>query len=151
MSAGKKQWQWPALAWDVALATIPNSPINSIDELCNEYGITLQELKQILAVPHFQYLLDSSVQELHKQGSKAGLRYRAMVLAQAMFESLYRKVNQGEMKDADMLKFLDSLIKAAGLDKDAGAATQVNVQTNIALPFPQGVKKVASYVPAVEE
>lgn len=149
MSVGS--FQWPALAWDVALATIPNSPIRDIQELCQSYDMTLDELKRILAVPHFQYLLDSSLQELQKQGSKAGLRYRAMVLAQAAFEQLYRKMNEGRMKDADALKLLDSLIKAAGLDKDTGAATQVNVQTNIALPFPQGVKKVAHCIEAVGE
>lgn len=149
MSVGS--YQWPALAWDVALATIPNSPIRDIQELCQAYDITLDDLRRILAVPHFQYMLDSSMQELQKQGSKAGLRYRAMVLAQSMFEKMFRRVNNGEMKDADALKFLDSLIKAAGLDKDTGASTQVNVQANIALPFPQGVKKVANFVGELEE
>ena len=95
--------------------------------------------------------LEASLQELQKQGSKAGLKYRAMVLAQSLFESLYRKANSGDMKDSDALKLLESLVKAAGVDKEPAGTTQVNVQANIGLPFPQGVKKVAQFVEAVEE
>jgi len=145
------QLQWPALAWDAALLTIPNSPIHGLDELCSAYNITLGEFKEILQVPHFQYMFDASLQELQKQGSKAGLKYRAMVLAQSLFESLYRKANSGDMKDSDALKLLESLVKAAGIDKEPAGTTQVNVQANIGLPFPQGVKKVAQFVEAVEE
>lgn len=144
----KEHMRWPALAQDIALITIPNSPINGIDEVCSAYGITKSELREILAVPYFQQLLDNSIQELKKQGSKAGLRYRAMVLAESLAEMLYRRANSGAMKDGDALKLLDSLLKASGIEKDT-TATQVNVQNNIALPFPPGVKKVANLV-AVE-
>lgn len=142
----KEHMRWPALAQDIALITIPNSPINGIQEVCDAYGITQPELRDILSVPYFQQLLDNSMQELRKQGSKAGLRYRAMVLAESLAEMLYRRANAGQMKDADALKLLDSLLKASGIEKDV-AATQVNVQNNIALPFPPGVKKVANLVP----
>ena len=47
--------------------------------------------------------------------------------------------------------FIESLVKAAGIDKEPAGTTQVNVQANIGLPFPQGVKKVAQFVEAVEE
>lgn len=144
----KEHLRWPALAQDIALITIPNSPINGLQEVCDAYGITQSELRDILSVPYFQQLLDTSMQELQKQGSKAGIRYRAMILAESLAEMLYRRANSGQMKDADALKLLDSLLKASGVDKDA-AGTQVNVQNNIALPFPPGVKKVANLV-AVE-
>lgn len=143
----KEHMRWPALAHDIALITIPNSPISGIQEVCNAYGLTQSELRDILTVPYFQQLLDGSMEELKKQGSKAGLRYRAMVLSGSLAEMLYRRANSGQMKDADALKLLDSLLKASGLEKDNG--TQVNVQNNIALPFPSGVKKVAHLV-AVE-
>lgn len=142
----KEQMRWPALAHDIALLAIPNSPINGVLDVCKAYGLTEQELRTIASVPYFQQLLDGSLQELQKQGSKAGLRYRAMILAESLAEMLYRRANSGEMKDADALKLLDSLLKACGIDKDAGT-TQVNVQNNIALPFPPGVKKVANLVP----
>ena len=144
----KEQMRWPALAQDIALITIPNSPINGLQEVCDAYGITQPELRDILSVPYFQQLLDSSMQELQKQGSRAGLRYRAMILAQSLAEMLYRRANSGDMKDQDALKLLDSLLKASGIEKEP-AGTQVNVQNNIALPFPAGVKKVANLV-AVE-
>lgn len=142
----KEHLRWPALAQDIALITIPNSPINGIQEVCDAYGITQPELRDILSVPYFQQLLDTSMQEVQKQGSKAGLRYRAMILAESLAEMLYRRANSGQMKDQDALKLLDSLLKASGIEKDP-VGTQVNVQTNIALPFPQGVKKVANLVP----
>lgn len=142
----KEHLRWPALAQDIALITIPNSPINGIQEICDSYGITKPELRDILSVPYFQQLLDTSMQELQKQGSKAGLRYRAMILAESLAEMLYRRANSGQMKDQDALKLLDSLLKASGIEKDP-AGTQVNVQNNIALPFPAGVKKVANLVP----
>lgn len=144
----KEHLRWPALAQDIALITIPNSPINGIQEVCDAYGITQPELRDILSVPYFQQLLDTSMQELQKQGSRAGLRYRAMILAESLAEMLYRRANSGQMKDADALKLLDSLLKASGIEKEP-AGTQVNVQNNIALPFPAGVKKVANLV-AVE-
>lgn len=144
----KEHLRWPALAQDIALITIPNSPINGLQAVCDTYGITQPELRDILAVPYFQQLLETSLQEVQKQGSKAGLRYRAMILAESLAEMLYRRANSGQMKDADALKLLDSLLKASGIEKDT-AATQVNVQNNIALPFPAGVKKVANLV-AVE-
>lgn len=142
----KEHLRWPALAQDIALITIPNSPINGLGEVCAAYGITEPELRDIISVPYFQQLLDSSMRELQKQGSKAGLRYRAMILAESLAEMLYRRANSGQMKDQDALKLLDSLLKASGVEKDA-AGTQVNVQNNIALPFPQGVKKVANLIP----
>lgn len=144
----RTQAHWPTLAQDMALLSVPNSPVGSMDAICRTYGITKDELREILALPHFQLLLDTSLQEVQKQGSKAGARYRALTLAQALAESMFRKANSGAMKDADCLKLLESLLRTAGLaDKDQ---TQVNVQTNIALPFPQGVAKVAHCVPAVE-
>lgn len=140
----KEHLRWPALAYDIALITIPDSPINGIDEVCCAYGLSKNDLRSILAVPYFQQLLDNSMQELKKQGSKAGLRYRATVLAGSLAEMLYRRANSGQMKDSDAIKLLENMLKASGIDKDIG--TQVNVQANIALPFPAGVKKVANLV-----
>lgn len=145
----RSQSQWPSLAQDLALLSVPNSPVGGIDSICRSYNLTRAELKEIIAIPYFQRLMDVSVQEVQKYGSKAGSRYRALFLAQALAEKLFRKANSGEMKDPDMLKLLDTLLKTAGLaDKDQ--TTQVNVQNNIALPFPQSVAKVAHCVPAVE-
>lgn len=144
----RTQLRWPSLANDLALISVPNSPVGSIDDICKAYGISRDELREILAVPQFQQMYDVSLQDAKKQNSKSMARYRALCLAQALAERLFRKANDGEMKDADQLKLLESLVKTAGLaDKEQ---TQVNVQTNIALPFPQGVAKVAHCVPAVE-
>lgn len=139
--------RWPSLAQDIALLAIPNSPISSVDDICQAYGLTEEELQKMLAVPYFQQLLEEAGRQLQGMGAKAGMRYRAMQLSQALAEVLFRKAHSGQMKDGDMLKLLDSLLKASGVEKEAVA--QVNVQNNIALPFPPGVEKVSQFV-AVE-
>lgn len=143
------QMQWPSLAQDLALLMVPNSPIKGIDEVCRTYNLTKQDLKEILAVPYFQGLLDTVMTEIKKQGSKAGVRYRAMILAQAMSEKLFRDANSGELKGADSIKFFGELLKMSGLNSDKGE-TQVNTQVNVQLPIPQGVAKVAHCLPQRE-
>lgn len=139
------QMQWPALAQDLALVTVPNSPVGNIENVCASYGITRQDLRDLLGLPYFAKLFDVAVQEVNKTGSKAGTRYRAMFLAQSLAESLFRKANSGKMEDKDALKLLESLIKTAGLD--VKETTQVNIQNNVSLPLPQGVAKIAHCLP----
>lgn len=139
--------RWPSLAQDVALLAIPNSPVTNVDDICRAYDISREELERILNVPYFQQLLEEASRSLQGLGPKAGMRYRAMQLSQALAEVLFRKAHSGLMKDQDMLKLLDSLLRASGVEKEPAA--QVNVQNNIALPFPPGVEKVAQFV-AVE-
>lgn len=145
----KAQGQWPSLAQDMALLTIPNSPVEGIADVCATYRITKEELKAILNVPYFQKLFEQSLADVKSLGSRAGIKYRAMILSQSLAERMYFKATQGGMDDKESLRLLELLLKAAGLDKDVGAA-QVNTQVNIALPIPQGIGKVAHCVAAVE-
>lgn len=141
--------QWTSIAQDLALITIPDSGVSGVDAVCKTYGLTREELKLIAEVPYFRQLFDTSLAELKKLGTRAGTRYRALQLSHQLAESLSRRASSGLLKDSDAIKLLDSLLKMAGLDKEP-VQTQVNVQNNIALPFPQGVKKVAHCVNSIE-
>lgn len=137
----KAQKQWPSLAQDMALLTIPNSPVEGIDDVCATYGLTKDELKSILTVPYFQKLLEQALADVQALGSAAGVKYRAMILSQTLAENLFRQANSGMMEPKESLKLLELLFRAAGLEKTAGSA-QVNTQVNIALPLPR-INKVA--------
>lgn len=145
----KAQGQWPSLAQDMALLTIPNSPVQGVDDICATYSLTQTDLKEILGVPYFQKLFERALQDVQSLGSAAGIKYRAMILSQTLAENLFRQANNGEMEVKEALKLLELLFKASGLEKDNGAA-QVNTQVNIALPIPQGVTKVAHCIESLE-
>ena len=142
----KAQGQWPSLAQDMALLTIPNSPVEGVDDVCATYNLTPEDLKEILAVPYFQKLFERALSDVQSLGSSAGVKYRAMILSQTLAENLFRQANNGDMEPRDCLKLLELLLKASGLEKDSGSA-QVNTQVNIALPIPQGLSKVAHCIP----
>lgn len=144
----KAREQWPSLAQDMALLTIPNSPVEGMDDVCATYGLTKADLKEILTVPYFQKLLERSLADVQALGSSAGIKYRAMILSQTLAENLFRQANSGNMEPKEALKLLELLFKASGLEKDNTA--QVNTQVNIALPLPSGVAKVAHCLKAVE-
>lgn len=143
----KNQVRWPSLARDLAILQVPDSPTD-IKSILSEYGLTKQELVDILHNPYFQQLFQGSLEEVKNQGSKAGARYRALTLSQALWEKLFRDAHNGDMEPRDALKLLDMLVKVAGL-ADAKETTQVNTQVNVAvpLPLPKGVAKVAHALP----
>ena len=141
----RSQSQWPSMAQDMALLTIPNSPVKGIDDVCETYGITKEDLKEILQVPYFQKLFERALADVQALGSAAGVKYRAMILSQTLAENLVRQANNGELEAKDCLKLLELLFKASGLEKDTG--TQVSTQVNIALPIPKGVTKVEHCIP----
>lgn len=142
----KAQEQWPSLARDMAMLTMPDSPAKDLDNVCVTYGLSRAELKTIINVPYFRQLFARSLKDIQSLDSKGAARYRAMLLSQALAEQMFGKASRGEMDVKDTLKLLELLFKAAGMDKDAAGA-QVNTQVNIALPIPQGVAKVAHCIP----
>lgn len=145
----RAQMKWPSLAQDLALLNVPNSPFRGgIDEVCNSYGLTHEELKATLAIPQFQLMFQKAMDEVSRDGSRAGVRARAMMLTQALAEQLFRDATSGKIEAKESLKLLDSLLKMAGLDKDQKGDVQVNTQVNVHVPAPLGVAKMAHCIPA---
>lgn len=142
------QMQWPSLAQDLALLNVPNSPFKGgVDEVCEAYGLSRNDLKAVLAVPHFQLLFQKAVDEVGRDGSRAGVRARATMLTQALAEKLFREASADHMEAKDAIKLLDSLLKMSGLDKEQKGDVQVNTQVNVQIPVPPAVPKMAHCIP----
>ena len=133
------QSRWPSLAQDLAIMTVPGSPIPDFNFIHQVYGTTDDELKEIIKIPEFQQMYKSELDRCKAQGSRAGQIYRFSSLSQALSEKLYRDATTGIMEAKDALKLLELLMKAAGLSDDK--STQVNTQVNVgvALPLPKNL------------
>lgn len=136
------QLRWPSLAQDLAVMTVPGSPITSLDAIYKTYNITEDELRDILKVPYFQQLFKNSLETFKAQGSKAGQIFRATSLSQALSEKLFTDALRGDMEAKDSLKLLELLMKGAGLFDKTDGGTQVNTQVNVGLnlPLPKGLR-----------
>lgn len=139
MSVILSQTRWPSLALDLAIMTVPGSPLTELNTIYETYSLTQNELREILNNPYFQQLFNDTLEQVKAQGNKAGAAYRAMTLSQALSEKLFRDANGNRMEPKDMIKFYELLLKSAGLldNKDTQVNTQVNV--GVALPLPTGL------------
>lgn len=137
---GLARFRWPSLARDLAVMLLPDSPLSDIGIVRTKYGITEDDLRLILTIPHFQGLFREAVDYFKSQGNRAGSKFRAAVLSDSLAEKLYADAMQENMKSQDAIKLLELLLKTSGaLEKDnMQVATQVNVGVN--LPLPKGLK-----------
>ena len=120
--------------------TAPGEASFDIPAFCRSYGITEQELNRLLTLPEFQSLLRGAVDQVQAQGDKAGPRYRAAVLSRHLAEALFRKASVGDMQDKEAIKFLEILLRSAGLyDPPPVTNTQVNVGVSVPIPVPTGM------------
>ena len=132
--------QWPSLAQDLAIMTVPGSPIDSLDIIYSTYHIDEETLQQILKVPYFQTLFQQALSVFRAQGGKAGHMFRAGSLSQSLSEKLYSDAMSNAMEAKDMIKFLELLMKSAGiLGKDSEATVNTQVNVGVQLPLPQGL------------
>lgn len=142
------QMQWPSLAQDLALLNVPNSPFKGgLDEVRDAYGLTPEEFRATLAIPQFQLMFQKAMDDVSRDGSRAGVRARAAMLSQALAEKLFRDATASGMEHKEAIKLLDSLLKMSGLDKEQKGEVQVNTQVNVHVPVPAGVAKVAHCIP----
>ena len=142
------QTRWPSLARDLAILTLPYSPV-SMEDIFRTYETDKDEIAQLLATPDFVKRFEKEMSVCEQAGDKAVVRYRSSTLSQALAEKLFRDAINNDMKPGEALKLLDLLLKVAGLMTEDKVAANVAVQTNIALPLPH-VEKIAHCF-AVEE
>lgn len=140
MSILDSRLHWPSLAQDLAVMTVPGSPITELDQILRSYGISSKQLKEILTIPTFQDLFKKSLQAIEQQGTKAAHIHRATTLSQALSEKLFSNAMTDKIEAKDAIKLLELLLKSATL-LDGKESAQVNVQTNVgvALSLPQGL------------
>lgn len=140
MSVICTQTQWPSLARDLAILTLPGSPVD-MQDIFNTYGLDRASLTEILQNPAFLSMFDKEMSLCERAGDKAVVRYRATTLSQALAEKLFKDAINSTMEAKDALKLLDLLLRASGIteeDKTSPVAVQTNV--NVALPLPNVAK-----------
>lgn len=135
--------KWPSLARDLAVMTVPDSPLDDIDKILTTYGISREDLGKLVLHPEFQPLFQKELELCKAQGSRAGQIYRFSTLSQALSEKLFKDamgLGEESMKASEAIKLLELMMRAAGIS-DNKDATTVNVQTNvgISLPLPTGL------------
>ena len=140
--------RWPSLARDLAILTLPYSPV-SMEDIFRTYETDKDEIAGLLANPEFVKRFEKEMAVCEQAGDKAVVRYRTSTLSQALAEKLFRDAMGDVMKPGEALKLLDLLLKVAGLMTEEKTTTNVAVQTNVTLPLPH-VEKIAHCF-AVEE
>lgn len=135
--------KWPSLARDLAVMTVPDSPLDDLEKILSTYNITREELAKLVLHPEFQPLFQKELELCKAQGSRAGQIYRFSTLSQALSEKLFKDamgLGDGDMKPSEAIKFLELMMRAAGMS-DSKDAPVVNVQTNVGvqLPLPTGL------------
>lgn len=148
MSILTTQYRWPSLARDLAILTVPDSPVDLKDVFAT-YDLTAEQLTEILQNPAFLRLFDKEMTLCANGGERVAVKYRATTLSQALSEKLFRNAIAGAMKDSDALKLLDLLLKTAGLLSEEKTTVAVQTNVNMKLPLPK-VNKLAHCF-AVEE
>lgn len=149
MSILYSQTRWPSLARDLAVLTVPDSPL-MLENILSAYNLTKEELATILQNPNFVRLFDKEISLCEQAGSKVAVRYRATTLSQALSEKLFQDAINGIMEPKDSLKLLDLLMHASGImdEEKTPVAVQNNVQVN--LPLPHVEKLSHCFVDAIE-
>ena len=141
MSVLETRMKWPGLAQDLAVMSLPNSPIKSLSDLYTAYGVTEVELKHLLTVPEFQTMFRKEYEKMQELGPNAGAVYKFSSLSQALGEKLWRQaVLTDSMETRDMLRLFELMLKAAGFMSER-KESQVNTQVNVGvhLPLPTGL------------
>lgn len=149
MSVLSSQTRWPSLARDLAVLTVPDSPLD-LKSILRAYELTKEELATILQNPSFMKMFDKEMALCEQAGSKVAVRYRATTLSQALSEKLFRDAVSGILEPKDSLKLLDLLMHASGIMEEdkTPIAVQSNVQVN--LPLPHVEKLSHCFVDAIE-
>lgn len=135
--------KWPSLARDLAVMTVPDSPLEDLDKVLTTYNLSREELAKLVLHPEFQPLFQKELELCRSQGTRAGQIYRFSTLSQALSEKLFQDamgLGENGMKAAEAIKLLELMMKAAGL-ADTKDTPVVNVQTNVGvqLPLPTGL------------
>lgn len=145
--------RWPSLAQDLAVMSVPGSPIEDLKTVLATYDLSQDDLKNILKTPEFLEMFERELQAVRAEGSRAAANYRYRTLSQSLSEKLFRDATTGTMEAKDAIKLLELLFKAS--DQFAKEVqSQVNTQVNVGvqLPLPIGLtnKKLAHAIPIQE-
>ena len=133
------QTQWPMLAQDLAVMTLPGASVQGLPAVMRTYGLDDVALREVLQVPYFQALLERELEKCQSLGSEADSVYRFASLSRGLSEHLYRDALSGELASKDAVKLLELFMKAARQLDTKEQNVNVTTQVGIALPLPTGL------------
>lgn len=140
MGAVLQRIRWASLAQDLAIMSVPGSPIKDIKQILEVYNIDISTIKSLLDDRDFQKMLDAEETRFKAQGPTAGVKYKFGALSQSLAEKLYNDAHNNKMDGKDSVKLLDLLLKASGLSEDKPAAVNTQVNVGVQLPLPQSLR-----------
>lgn len=131
---------WPSIARDIALMTAPGGGTSySAEDIAHNYGLNQDEFARLVSLPAFEAVVKDELARVKSLGPNAGARMRAESMATAMQEQMFKQACAGGMDEKVQMQFLNTLLKAAGLDQppeNARAAAPQNV-VNVAFSLPR--------------
>lgn len=128
--------KWPLLAFDLAVMWTPQSGVTyDYDHILEKYGITLEELHMLCALPAFKPIAEEQKKRLKSYGSDPVEAFKLKAMAINIAEMQWEKAFNGELEAKDINKFLELLLKSS-IDKQDTATNTANsnVMVNITIP-----------------
>ena len=143
MNGALKHPKWASLARDLAVMTMPDSPIADVKQICTQYDMSEEELASLISNGDSQPYLQHELSVCQSRGAKASQIYRFGSLGQALGEKLWNDAMNDGLKAAEAIKLLELFMKAGSMLDMPKDTPTVNVQTNVgvgvSLPLPVGL------------
>lgn len=143
-----------ALAYDLVMFSTqaPGSLAITVDDICEEYGFTEQQLVQITTLPQFRAILKSVREDVEKLGPNAGVELRMRGMAMAMTERIFADAMGGGLDTGDKLKFWAKLVQFSNLDpatngKNKGSNTGAVSGPSVIINIPAGIPGIGTTQP----
>lgn len=125
------------IARDIILASIPSEGIClKYDDICQTYGMSLQDMERLLRLPAFNKLLQKEKEKLDSLGPNGGQKYKAEIMSSIIGERILKRMLEDGEETDKMLTFYKTLLQVSGLldkpEKDKETArSNVAIQINI--------------------
>lgn len=134
----KSETKWPSIARDIALLATPvdGATTYTASDIAAEYGLPLEHLTALLALPAFQELVRQELAHIKTLGPKAGARLRAEAMAIEVQEYLFNRVTRlHDLDDKLSVQFYGMLLKSAGLEQPPEMAQAQAPQNTVNIAF----------------
>jgi hypothetical protein len=148
---------WASIARDMVLMTLPQPSRDTAvgpEAIRGTYGLSAAELVQLMSIPAFKAIFQREVRLSEELGLRAAHAFRTAEMASDTAQTLYRRLQNPDIKLDELIKGYVALARSAGLDAipvpkiQAVAAGSANVAVRINLPQLDNPK--AEYLRVIE-
>lgn len=124
---------WSSLAMDIIMSRMQaqqgNKMALSLENICETYGMTIEELNLTLSLVEFQRLFSETKQRVESLGDNASIILRATAMSADVLEVAYSRIMAKNSDTKDVLKFLEKLMLYAGFDPTVNKNNKDTVST----------------------